>query len=479
MAEQIPLFPHQEEAVTRYMRQGYFGAWHDTGTGKTRTAVECIKAQARVYDDLRAVIFTPNTVQDGWVANFDKFYPDRRFPVTVLRGSGAKKALMVRRAEKSHVFVVNYEALDNEDLLDAIVNFKADIKISDEVHRIKNPSSTRSKFGVKLDTPHAIALTGTLESNGYQDIYMPFRFLNKDIFPYNYNVFQRTFFYNENADKPWLNFPSYVVKPDSVNYFQKLKLELGTVVKKNLTLTLPPLLEQIHYVELHRNVLRAYKDMEKDFVAWFDSPEGRDAVSAQLAITKSLRLQQIASGVLQGDNTVECVHQEKDAALMELVSDLCPQNKVIIWCNFRPSIDRIKKLLLAMGLYDRNISVVRGGQSHEERREELRRFINEMQCSVMIANPKAGGTGIDGLQVANYAIYYDKSFSYIDYQQSLARTYRAGSERHESVTVIHLITRGTIEELIHETLQHKDTLQDYDVARILRERYAKKGKRAA
>jgi SNF2 family DNA or RNA helicase len=480
MEKELPeLFPHQKEAVERFVQAGVLGCWHDAGTGKTRTAVDCVRFLVGQFEDLRGIIFTPNSVQEEWVKNFRKWYESCPIPVTILRGSGAKKAYTVNKTEGSHIYIVNYEALDNDDLKQAIVDFDPHIKIADEVHRIKNYRSKRSQFFVKLPTRYRLALTGTLESNGYEDLYMPFRFLQGNIFPGNYNFFLRTYFENENAGNRFVSWPAWKPKPESVTVFERMKLELGTVVKKTETLKLPPLLHQYHYVDLHRNIVSAYRDMERDYVAWFDSDEGRDAVSAQLAITKTLRLRQITCGVLQGDNTVECVHQEKDAVLGELLTELAPHNKVVVWATFRPCIDSIKKVVLGHGFYERNFAVITGGQTSEERNKEIDRFKNELQCGIMIANPKAGGTGIDGLQVASYAIYYNKDFSYVDYQQSLARTYRSGSEQHQSVTVIHLVTRDTIEEVVEEALDGKDKLQEYDVARLLRERYGNKKRKAA
>ena len=201
MEREIPeLFQHQKEAVERFMQTGVLGCWHDAGTGKTRTAVECVKYLAGIKKELRGIIFTPNTVQEEWVKNFKRWYGECEVPVTVLQGSGAKKAHTVMMTHGSHIYVVNYEALDNEDLKRALLNFCPDFKIADEVHRIKNYKSKRSKFCVDLKTPYRIALTGTLESNGYQDVYMPFRFLQKDIFPGNYHFFTRTYFENENAN---------------------------------------------------------------------------------------------------------------------------------------------------------------------------------------------------------------------------------------------------------------------------------------
>jgi SNF2 family DNA or RNA helicase len=476
----MEMWVHQKQVIESFQANGYHGLWHDMGTGKTRSVVECIKG----LSNMSGVIICPNSVQETWIDNFIKWWPtySDHINLVILTGTGAKKALTVSSAskEKPTIFILNYEALDNESLQKALVKFKPNLVVCDEVHRIKNPKSNRAKFIVnKLLSPMRLALTGTLESNKYQDIYMPFRFLKREIFPDNFGAWERKHFYNANADKPWLNFPDYKARPESLAYFEKIKLELGTVAKKDLLKNLPPYVKQVHYVDLHENIARHYREMERDLVTWFDSEGVRDAVSAKIALTRSLRLAQITCGILQGDELTQAVHQEKAVVLMNLLDEICPRHKVVVWANFLPALDHIQKVARTLGYEDRNIATIRGGQSQTEREVERKRFMNEAQCCIMIANQAAGGTGIDGLQVAPYSIFYSKDFNYINYAQASGRTYRGGSEQHKSVTQIDILTRGTIDEVIHEALEMKSLLQDFDVANLVRQNLASKKLRRA
>lgn len=478
----MELWVHQKQVIESFQAKGYHGLWHDTGTGKTRSVVECMKTLA----NKSGVIFCPNSVQETWVDNFKKYYPTfaDHFNLTVLQGTGAKKAQTVLSATNQTlptIFILNYEALDNEALQKALLKYKPNLVVCDEVHRIKNHKSNRAKFIVnKLLSPMRLALTGTLESNKYQDIYMPFRFLKREIFPDNFGAWERKHFYNANADKPWMAWGDWKARPDSLSYFERIKLELGTVVKKDRTLNLPPYLKQVHYVDLHENIARHYREMERDFVTWFEDEGVRDAVSAKIALTRSLRLAQITCGILQGDELSQAVHQEKAVVLMNLLDELCPRSKVVVWANFIPAIEHIRKIAYTLGHEERNIATIVGGQSQVERERERKRFMNESQCCIMIANQAAGGTGMDGLQVANYAIYYSKDFNYVNDAQSEGRTYRGGSEQHKSVTRIDILTRGTIDEVIHEALEMKSHLQDFDIANLVRQKFqAKKIRRAA
>ena len=65
------------------------------------------------------------------------------------------------------------------------------------------------------------------------------------------------------------------------------------------------------------------------------------------------------------------------------------------------------------------------------------------------------------LTAASYSIHYTRSFSLVDDLQCEARNYRGGSERHESITRIDIVTPDTIDEEIITALREKKTVQDF------------------
>jgi SNF2 family DNA or RNA helicase len=84
---------------------------------------------------------------------------------------------------------------------------------------------------------------------------------------------------------------------------------------------------------------------------------------------------------------------------------------------------------------------------------------------VLIGHPGSGGIGLNLIE-ASYMIYYSRSFSLEHDIQSEARCYRGGSERHQSITRIDLVTPGTIDELVMKSLATKQELSD----KILKEK---------
>jgi SNF2 family DNA or RNA helicase len=146
---------------------------------------------------------------------------------------------------------------------------------------------------------------------------------------------------------------------------------------------------------------------------------------------------------------------EKYDALKDLLETICFKHQVIVWTSFVHTYGKIADVAKELG---HACSFVVGGQKTPERELELKQF--ELgETRVLVANAAAGGEGLN-LQHASYMIYFSKTFNLTHNIQSEARAYRAGSERHGSVVRIDLLTKDTVEERIHNALEHKKKVQD-------------------
>jgi SNF2 family DNA or RNA helicase len=180
-------------------------------------------------------------------------------------------------------------------------------------------------------------------------------------------------------------------------------------------------------------------------------------VVAQLAITKALRLQQIVTGfATDEEGTTHRFENPRLAVLQEILEDLTPNHKVIVWAAFRENYKMIARLCDELKIEWRALT----GETPTKIRENVMEdFRKDPSVRVMIANQAAGGVGVN-LVEASYSIYYSKSFRLEDDLQSEARNYRGGSEIHDKVTRIDIVTPGTIDELINKTLETKNQVSD-------------------
>ena len=309
---------------------------------------------------------------------------------------------------------------------------------------------------------HNYILTGTPILNSSQDVFMQFRILDRgETFGKNFYTFRHTYFEDENARRKGTQgyYPKWIPKPFSFDELQGKISRKALRVLKSECLDLPPLIRQQVYTEMNTEQKRMYKEMMNDYITWLkDNKDQPRAVLAQLAVTKALRLQQIVTGFASDEegklHRLNSVPRLK--VLEELLVDLTPGNKVIVWATFKENYKMIAELCDKIGIKYREIH---GDISHNQRQINMNDFRKDPEVRVMIANQSAGGTGINLIE-ASYSIYYSKGFKLEDDLQSEARNYRGGSEIHDKVTRIDIVAKGTVDELIAEALQNKQNIAD-------------------
>ena len=218
---------------------------------------------------------------------------------------------------------------------------------------------------------------------------------------------------------------------------------------------------------MHKEQARIYKDMRDDLVAFLDFEninktmltgiftdvdELPEMMRADLAIVKTLRLQQLICGIFTNtDGVVSEIPNNRSKVLKELLEGLVANktNKIIIWSVFTPTYITIQNICKELGV---NYVMLTGQQNKEEKQANVDSFNNDATVQVIIANQGAGGTGVN-LTSANYEIYFSRSFNLEHDLQADARAFRGGQKR--KTTRIDLITPDTIDSRIVEVLAGK------------------------
>jgi len=466
----VDLWAHQKQGVDLAIKAKSFGWFFEAGTGKTRTAIETLR---HFYIEAKAILPTlilcPPVVIENWrqeILKFSKIPPTR---VHKLVGTGKQRTeILVGNRKTPSIFIGNYEALTMKGLFDELYNTQFDILVCDESHRIKNPDAKRTKACIQLAdrAKYRFVLSGTPVLRNLMDVWSQFRVLDGgDAFGKNFFVFRSQYFYNKNAHLPHLNFPDWRIRPNAECLISDMMKEKSMSVKKEECLDLPPLVKKKIYVDMGVEQKKAYNEMKKDFITYINS----EASTADLAITKALRLQQIVSGYAKIEanilNTEGSVHRFKDIprieALGELLEDLAPNHKVIVWACFKENYAMIREVCERLKL---EFIELHGEISQKKRDESIDRFRKEENVRIVIGNQGAAGIGIN-LVEASYMIYFSRNFSLEQDIQSEARAYRSGSERHESITRIDLVCPGTIDEEVLEALANKQAIGE----QVLRE----------
>lgn len=458
--QHIPLFKHQEKAIEANEDKDFFALLFDLGTGKSCTAIGILRekfAKERRY--MKTLITCPLSIINQWKQEWIKFggeaYKDI---VKVVYGSSEKKVDILN--EDGWIYITNIDSLNSKKVYAKLLAMNFEVIVTDESHQFKSIKSQRTKNLLKLaqGTKHRYILTGTPQTNGIEDLWSQFNFLCPGkIFHENFYVFRAMYFYDKNSafrhKMGAKYFPKYVLRKELLPEIMEKIYTVSHVVKKQECLDLPPFIKMEKYVELTPEQVRLYKEMERDFIATL----GERQSIAPIALTKGLRLQQLISGIFKDDQGLTSkIPNNRTEVLREILEEIDPNQKKIIWTCFVPTYSDIECVCNDLNL---KYVLLTGEQNSTQKQENIDKFKTDPECNVLIANQASGGTGLN-LTEASYSIYYTRDFNLEHDMQSEARNYRSGSQMHEKITRIDIVTRNTIDTTILKALREKKNLHE-------------------
>lgn len=464
MHYKIQPWAHQLRAIEAAEGKTHYALFFEQGCGKTSTVINMLRA---VYDRRNGVVSTlvlcPSIVVENWRREFLSHSDIADDEVISLVGTGSQRLLALDKwlssgsNLKKRVVITNYEAMYMK-LYDALNEWSPEAIILDESHKIKELTAKRTKKVIALSktASYKYILTGTPILNSPMDIYSQFLFLDGgETFGSNYYKFRSEYFVDHNAHRPrHCYFPDWRPREGSLEKINACIYTKAMRVLKSQCLDLPPFVRQTVEVEMTGEQLRVYKDMESDAVAYFKN----DVISADLAITKALRLQQIVTGYVTNDEGQLQIFPDNQRieALGELLESIGENQKVIVWAVFKQNYEDIRRLL---GHRKISYTELTGETPPGDRQRNVDLFNRETGPRVLIANPASAGIGVN-LVAASYAIYFSRGFSLENDLQSEARNYRGGSERHSKVTRIDIVTRGSMDLVVLEALKNKQDVSE-------------------
>lgn len=455
------LYQHQIKAFNIALALKSFAAFMDMGTGKSLTTVAI--AGRRYLDGTvkRLLIVAPSSVCAVWPREFKQFadFPAR---VQVLLGEmGKRKSALhylmapVPRGEVDplRVAVINYEATWRMDEDKQLSNFAPDMIVCDESQRIKNPRAKQSKamhtLGDLKSVKYKMILTGTPIQNNTLDLWSQYRFLAPQTFDASFYAYQHKY-----AVMGGIGNHQYF-GPRNLEELTRKAHAIAYRVTKEECLDLPEKVFEDRPVDIGDKAMKLYKALARDSCAALEGAQ----ITANIVLTRLLRLQQVTGGHVNDDNgNVTHVHNAKVDACAEIVESLCidDNKKVVLFARFRPELSALHERIGAM-LEKRKLSYVAidGSVSVEKRGALVEKFQTDPDCRVFIGQIEACAEGIT-LTAASTMVYYSYTFNSAKYLQSLDRIHRVGQVNR--CTYIHLIVPDSIDEHILKALKNKEDL---------------------
>lgn len=460
-------FKHQTEALERAIG-GNLALFHDCGTGKTYTALKIIEhfwmaEKARVYkkrDDGPALVVCPlSIIEAAWLEDCKKFTPHLDI-VSLWDKNAAKRK--ERLAEDHDICVCNYETFKSLYAEICAKGFK--IMIVDESSKMKNTKSQitqailslagikfrRSKYKTDVVIPHRYVLSGTPAPNDESEYWAQVKFITgtgDECLNSNYYAFRSKYF---------TTIPLGLTGQKMFKFRESMREEFMDAMKPyahvvdredvpELELLEP--ITQIRKIFLSQPERAAYDTMKKDLVLRFED----ETVLSTTALTEVMKLRQLTSGFIYGDEGTYRIGKSKLNELLALLDEI-GDHQVIIWANFK---EEIKTLIEAVRKHDHfGVGALWSGTKD---RDAVIRDFQQGQFRCLIANPQSAAHGLS-FQVA-YAINFSINYSYEQKKQSRDRM--QGIERGIKgvpATYYYLLANKTIDEVIYKTVLRKGNL---------------------
>ena len=473
---QKPPMAHQKTALVLGRNQRSFAYFMDQGTGKTKTLIDDACHNWRENRIDAVLLFTLNSVKTNWVifdsmkdhpedkdALEDHMPPDVPYikGLWVSQATGRVKQEWERFTRKVHEessdrqnmvwLVANIESLRVDRAFDYfeqfIMNFDSRVMIViDESTLIGTPGSKQTKAALKLRKRCAMAriLSGTPVLKSPMKAYTQMGFLDENILGHSsyYSFRNRYAVMGGYQGRQILNYVH-------LDELQERMQSASYRVLKSECLELPPQIFQKRRVEMLPAQLKAYREMQEEFIT---ENEEAGIVEASIVLTQMLRLQQITGGYLpriddvSGKTTgiVPLVRPDTNPKYVEALRILeeCGDQRAIIWCRFTHEIDDLHELLVASSI---SAEKFYGAMSDEEKLSVRKRFARDNSLRVIVGNPMAGGLGIDEFKHASVVIYLSNTFDTEKRKQSEDRTHRIGSQMHKQITYYDIVVPNTVD----------------------------------
>lgn len=472
------LYQHQENASDFIMGRGGSGAlFMDCGTGKTAVGIDIYRrcrekvGSSGAYggrDGLKLLVVCPVSLIEGaWAEDIVKFsefkYLNCRkdFPSATGRAGCA--------IHNNDIFIINYEAFITRKRFDPIVDFLVSnpvMLICDESSRLKSHTSktTKALHSIRSKCLYRIVMSGTPAPNSPVEYWGQMELIAPGVLHKNFFGFRNTYFHLQRGEQVQGQgaFISKTVMREMVRkgwgyeitqanlekMLTRMRPEIFHIRKEDC-LDLPPQVDEIRYVDMTNEQSKTYRQMKRDLITEVQS----HIITAEVALTKVMKMREILSGFVYTDRSEALPVPGANPKLLELanVIEEIGDKPVIIWCQFRWEMDRIRQMLSSQ--FSQNLVADMSG-SQRDKDESIARF-KSGAARFLIAHPRSAAHGLTFVN-CSYQVFFSLAFSWEEYAQSRNRTHRIGQTM--KCTYIHLLMRDTVDDGILAVLRKKEKM---------------------
>ncbi|XP_043917310.1 SWI/SNF-related matrix-associated actin-dependent regulator of chromatin subfamily A containing DEAD/H box 1 [Protopterus annectens] len=476
----------------------------EMGLGKT---VQAISLLAYLYEegDLGPhLVIVPASTLDNWLRELNHWCPDLK--VVLYYGSLEDRkylrADILSKAIDFNVIVTTYScAISNADDRSLFRRLKLHYAIFDEGHMLKNMSAIRYQHLMTFNAMNRLLLTGTPLQNNLLELMSLLNFIMPNMFSSSTSEIRRMFSSKAKSTEEQCIFE----KERILHAKQIMKPFVLRRVKSEVLQQLPPKQDQIEFCGMSERQAALYDDLYNKIKKSINSSEkSSELCNVMMQLRKmanhpvlhrqyytSEKLRQMAKLMLKEpshrDANPDLIFEDMQAMTDFELNHLCYEftsitefalEKAILLDSGKfQALERILAQLKEKGdravlfsqftmmldiievfLRHHKYRYVRldGKTQIADRIHVIDQYNTDMDIFVFLLSTKAGGLGIN-LTSANVVILHDIDCNPYNDKQAEDRCHRVGQTK--TVSVIKLISKGTIEESMLKIGQQKLRLE--------------------
>lgn len=437
--------PHNyQKYVIEYIEKHPVSAvFLDMGLGKTSISLTAINNLLFDYFAVHKVlVIAPLRVaKNTWNAEINKWDHLNDLKYSIVVGTPAERKNALKTA--ADIYIINRENIPwLTEYMGAAFDF--DMVVIDELSSFKNYQAKRFKalMRARPSIKRIVGLTGTPSSNGLMDLFAEFKLLDMgERLGRFIGQYRNTYFMPDKRNGQVIF--SYKPLPGAEDTIYRKISDITISMKAAEHLKMPKLVTTDYEVTLSEKEQRKYKELKDNMVLQLSD----DEITAANAASLSNKLCQMANGAIYDDDKSAIhIHDRKLDALEDIIESMNGK-PVLVAYWFKHDYDRIADKLKALNIpfekLDTTVSIEKW---------------NNGKIPVALIHPASAGHGLNLQDGGSALVWFGLTWSLELYQQTNARLYRQG-QNSDTVVIMHIAAKGTIDEQILKALKKKDSTQ--------------------
>ena len=429
-------YPHQQAGIDWLLERPAAALLWGMGTGKTVTTLTAI--DLILYDLLEdgpVLVIAPKRVAENtWSKETAKWEHLKHLRISKIMGTQMER--LTALSLPADIYVINRENV--VWLVETLGNrWKFPIVVIDELSSFKSAQAKRWKAlrRVRGRIHRIIGLTGTPRPNGLEDLFPEIYLLDQgERLGRTLGAFRARYLIPEKMNGHIVY--SYRPKEGAEDEVYTKLSDICMSIRKDDVLSLPGQIYEDVELEAPPDILKKYKQFEKDKVLECLDAEGEIVAGTEAALTN--KLLQFANGAIYDlDGQVHRIHDIKLDALEEMLEEAGGEPVLVLYA-YKHDADRIRERIKCRAL---------------DKPEDMDAW-NRGEIPVALAHPASIGHGLNLQEGGHLLIWFGLPWSLELYQQANERLNRPGQKN--VCRIYHLILKGTHDERVLKSLQNKE-----------------------